>query len=362
MVGVKGRSLNSVAKTLEQQSVPTPKGAKHWDRSFFKKCVLDDVYNPHTFEEVKSVVSAEVAARLDPSKHYGLWWFNRRGLKIQQVSEPGADGRRYRKTYRWHHKPKEEWIAVPVPESRIPRELVEAAREAVRHNRKPARAGRRFWELTGGVGYCGECGYAICATHSVKVKKGRTYAYDYYRWANRNKYGAEACTNSRRPRADELEAAVWSLVSGLLKNPERLRVGLERLIEEERSAVRGNPDKEAEAWAKKLADVDRKRSAYQDQQAEGLITLDELRSKLTALEETRDVALKELEALRSRQEHISRLEQDAEALLEHYAGMVPETLENLTSEERHDIYKMMRLKVVFSAEEPVEVTGVFGGH
>src|SRR5215218_3396174 len=65
MVGVKGRSLNSVAKTLEQQSVPTPKGAKHWDRSFFKKCVLDDVYNPHTFEEVKSVVSPEVAARLD---------------------------------------------------------------------------------------------------------------------------------------------------------------------------------------------------------------------------------------------------------------------------------------------------------
>ena len=37
--------------------------------------------------------------------------------------------------------------------------------------------------------------------------------------------------------------------------------------------------------------MDRKRSAYQDQQAEGLITLDELRTKLSDLEETRSVAL-----------------------------------------------------------------------
>ena len=68
--------------------------------------------------------------------------------------------------------------------------------------------------------------------------------------------------------------------------------------------------------------MDRKRSAYQDQQAEGLITLDELRTKLAALEETRSVALAELEALRSRREQIERLENDAHVLLEHYAGMV----------------------------------------
>jgi hypothetical protein len=91
---------------------------------------------------------------------------------------------------------------------------------------------------------------------------------------------------------------VWALVSGLLKNPDRLRVGLERLIAEERRASRGNPKREEAAWARKLTEVDRKRGAYQDQQAEGLITLDELRAKLAALEETRSVALTELEALR----------------------------------------------------------------
>jgi hypothetical protein len=114
-------------------------------------------------------------------------------------------------------------------------------------------------------------------------------------------------------------------------------------------------------WAKKLTEIDRKRGAYQDQQAEGLITLDELRAKLAALEETRSVALRELETLRSRREQIERLEHDADTLLEHYAGMVPEALDALTSEERHRVYKTMRLKVLVFADRSVEVTGVFGG-
>ena len=50
--------------------------------------------------------------------------------------------------------------------------------------------------------------------------------------------------------------------------------------------MRGDPNKEAESWAKKLAEVDRKLSAFQDKHAEGLITLAELRSNLAALEET----------------------------------------------------------------------------
>jgi len=139
MVGVEGRSPRSVSTILEREGIPTPKGAKHWDRSFSKRCIEDDVYKPHTFEEVREVVSEEVSARLDPRTQYGLWWFNRRGLDIGQVSEPGPDGRRYRKTYRWYHKPKEEWIAVPVRVSGILRDLVEVARAAIKHNRRPAR-------------------------------------------------------------------------------------------------------------------------------------------------------------------------------------------------------------------------------
>ena len=361
MVGTEGESLRAVANKLEREGLPTSKRAKHWNRSFFRTCIRDDVYRPHSFEEVKAVVTPDVAARLDPKMSYGLWWFNRLGHKVRQVSEPSANGRRYRKTHDWYQKPKDEWIAVPVPNSGIPREVIEAARAAIESNRRPACAGRRFWELTGGVARCGECGWTMCATHSTSTKKGRTYAYDYYRCSNRDRYGLEACANSHKPRADKLEPEVWGFVSNLLKTPDLLRAGLERLIEEERSAARGDPNREFEVWAKQLAEVDRKRSAFQDQQAEGLITLDELLSKLAALEETRSAARRELDALKECRERIERLEQDANALLEHYASMVPEALDGLTSEERHRVYKMMRLNVTMYADGLAEITGAFDG-
>ena len=360
MVGAEGESLRAVANTLERKGLPTPKRAKHWNRSFFRVCISDDVYRPHSFEEVQAVVAPAVAACLDPDRSYGMWWFNRLDHRVRQVSEPSANGRRYRKTHDWYQKPKEEWIAVPVPDSGIPREVVGAARVAIEGNRRPARAGRKFWELTGGIARCGECGWTMCATLSTSTKKGRIYAaYDYYRCSNRDRYGLEACANSHKPRADKLEPEVWGFVSNLLKSPNLLRAGLERLIEEERSATRGNSNREAEVWAKKLAEVDRKRSAYQDQQAEGLITLDELRSKLAALGETRGMARRELAILKEHRERIEHLEQDAHALLEHYASMVPEALDGLAPQERHRVYKMMRLKVAMYADGLAEVTGVF---
>ena len=45
--------------------------------------------------------------------------------------------------------------------------------------------------------------------------------------------------------------------------------------------------------------------------------------------------------------------------MESYAGMVGETLEDLAPEERHRIYKLLRLGVRFRPEWPLEITGVF---
>jgi site-specific DNA recombinase len=361
MVGAEGESLRAVAKKLEGEGLSTPKRAKHWNRSFLRTCIGDDVYRPHNFEEVAAVIAPEVAARLDPERSYGLWWFNRLGHKVRQVSEPSADGRRYRKTHEWYQKPKEEWIAVPVPDSGIPRELVAGARAAIEGNRVPARAGRRFWELTGSIARCGECGWTMCATHATTTKRGRRYAYDYYRCSNRDRHGIEACANSHKSRADKLEPEVWAFVSNLLKSPDILRAGLERLVEDERKATRGNPAREAEVWAQKLSEVERKRSGFQDMAAEGLITLDELRTTLAALEETRTTARRELAALKESRERLEDLERDADALLEDYARMVPEALDELTPEERHRVYKMLRLGVTVYADGLAEITGAFGG-
>ena len=68
---------------------------------------------------------------------------------------------------------------------------------------------------------------------------------------------------------------------------------------------------------------------------EGLIDFDELRAKLSILEETRRTAQRELEALLTRKELLTELEHDRDALLERYAGLVPEALDALEAEELH---------------------------
>jgi len=70
---------------------------------------------------------------------------------------------------------------------------------------------------------------------------------------------------------------------------------------------------------------------------------------------------RELTFLKESRERIEDLERDADALLEHYACMVPEALDELTPEERHRAYKMLRLSVSVYADGLAEISGAFGG-
>ena len=89
-----------------------------------------------------------------------------------------------------------------------------------------------------------------------------------------------------------------------------LAYGVERYIEQER---RGSEDTERKMrlWAKQLADVDAKRSRYQEMAAEELIDFEELRAKLGTLETDRKTATRELEALSARAERLASLKLEA---------------------------------------------------
>ncbi len=53
------------------------------------------------------------------------------------------------------------------------------------------------------------------------------------------------------------------------------------------------------------------------------------------------------------------MEHDRDALMESYAGAVGEALEDLSPEERHRVYKLLRLDVRFRPDWPLEISGVF---
>jgi site-specific DNA recombinase len=355
-----GTTLRALALRLDREGVSTPRGAKFWDRSFFRNCVLDDVYRSHSFEEVADAVSPEVAARLDPRKRYGLWWFNRRRMTSTPVSEVSGDGRRYGRRYSSYTKPKEEWIAVPVPDCGVPREIVDLAREQIKDNRRPSSAGHRFWELSSGIGRCAACNCVLRSRKRSKTKGGRRYTYFYYRCPEFDSHGSKGCENSRHASATKLEGQVWDFVRGALLDPAELCSDLDRAIELERDGQRGDPEAEAKHWLDRLAEAEEERRGFLRLAARGSITDAELDEELAQLDDTRKVAEQELEALRQHNERVEEMERDRDAVLEHYTALAPEALDSLAPEERHQLYKMLRLKVFVakSGDSVIELAGM----
>ena len=94
-------------------------------------------------------------------------------------------------------------IPVPVPDAGIARETAAKARHRVENNRSPSRAAQRFWELSGGILRCEECGRAM-QTHSPNAAAG----YLYYRCQCLGAGRADTCMMRETVRADRVEPQV----------------------------------------------------------------------------------------------------------------------------------------------------------
>ena len=82
---------------------------------------MSDVYLRHSYEEVARIVGEEVAAKLDPTAHYGISWYGKqRHTHSREVRV--KDGKKtYPRVKKSVDVSREEWIGVPVPDPRIPR-------------------------------------------------------------------------------------------------------------------------------------------------------------------------------------------------------------------------------------------------
>jgi hypothetical protein len=145
-----GCGVGKIQSRLYAEGIPSPSGGEVWDRRVLRKIVASDDYRPLTFEEIAKLVAPEVGARLDPSKEYGIQWYNRDKIITRTVSEPdGNGGRRYMKRKTHVRRPREEWVAIPVP-GYLPRNPVDLARATMDANKGAERKRlARAWELRG---------------------------------------------------------------------------------------------------------------------------------------------------------------------------------------------------------------------
>jgi site-specific DNA recombinase len=185
---------------------------------------------------------------------------------------------------------------------------------------------------------CAECGRAMNVNHIRAKGRG------YYHCTGRYNGGVEnRCSMSHTVRADEADKRVWEFVSNILTNPDRLARGLEKMLENERQPSVGEGET---TWLKRIAEIDLKQERLLDLHLDGDITTEKFRAKSAELEAARAAAEAQLEAARSRLARLKDIERNKDALVSHYASLVPQVLPRLSPEEKYQIYKKMYLQVL----------------
>jgi site-specific DNA recombinase len=356
MVGAEGLSLGEVERQLNREGIPSPTGGK-WRRQSLRYLVLNELYRPLSAGEVAAsgLVTPEVVRDLDEEGVYGLWTWNR--FQVKRWRELAVDGV-YVDRVENKERPREEWTAVPVPlaDAGLVGKLVEAARGRLAENkpRQPANLGR-FWQLTGKISWCRVCGNGF-STHTVHEPRKIRY---YYRCYTRYNIGLDACTNSRHLRADVLEELVWGAVLDVISNPDRLRRQWQEHINRQLRQLRGDPNKEARRLVERLQKLERRRSGYLDQEADGLMSRAELRTKLAAVDRQHQELRQALNETQDRQQSIKKLEFERDHNLHLVESLQGITYVTASPQDRHRIYKALRLRVEVDKEGQVRLSGIF---
>ena len=276
-----GTGLYAVKRALEAGRVPSPSGGSRWSRSTLRDFLRKDAYFPHTFAEVAALVAPGVAARLDKDKEYGVAWASRHDWRVLG-RERRADGS-YRDVREHSEKKREEWIALPVPDSGVSREVAERARRNVELMLPAPGAGHRAWELSGGFAVCAECGRGMSG-HTVAPKARKRGPYHYYLCMRKMEEKKRSGCANRNHRAEPLEELVRGFALRLIGNPDVLREQVEQQVRAERESKPWLRNaREAASARERLAKLDLVADNFRDQQAEGLVSMAKLREKLDAL-------------------------------------------------------------------------------
>jgi hypothetical protein len=329
-------TLHSIKKTFEKEGVPTPGGQKLWLAPSMRRTILNDVYRPYDHDALEELVSRghlspQVLANLDATNNYGVWWY---GVNRVELT-PMGDHRR-----RWSKNPESERVAVPVPDAGIPRETVDAARDALKRSFRPRKESKHFYEVRGML-RCTCCGLLMTGYSTGS-------GYRYYQCQSRKKHGKDDYPNGATRRADNIERDVMCYVQVLISDREKLRAQIDEAIAREMAGLR-DPDADCAALEQQVEKVFKLRSAYQDQQAAGLMTLEELSQKLRQLEDQRVAAEDNLAELRRGQSKIEHLRAKKRALLEAYGNGMLLGIDLFTPSMRRAIYEMLQLNIFVSS-------------
>ena len=309
----RGLSVRQIAFELRDRGIPSPTGKPQWGTSAIDRVLRNEAY-------------------------VGTVYYNR-----HERIEGATRGRKTR----LRERPREEWIAIPVP-AIIDRDTFDRVGQVSHENFKlsPRGAAAEAWLLRGLI-ECGHC-HVGCSCHNSYGRSGALTRYYYCRNHDLLRAGSkDRLCPERNIRANELDHYVFEQVRQALLTPDQL-------LAAERAVLNGAPD-ENELVAAQLKRLDtaieakeRERARLLDAYQAGLLGLEELTRRTGVLTTRRAKLARGKETLSQRSAELAT-ENRLRRRLAGFSDRVAASLDRLDFEGRR---RLLRLVV-----EKVRVTG-----
>ncbi len=301
MEAVAGKgTVNGARLMLERGNVPAPRGGFAWTITTIRRMIWNDAYYPHRHEELKPLLDASGStASVDEGREYGVVWYPK--LKIEKLDPDPARG--YARPRKEEAYPREEQVPIPVVASGIPRELIDAARDAIRGNVRFRNTGDRVYELASIV-RCADCGYRLATNR--KLEGGKTY--HYYRCSNHQRHGSRVCAMNKNFPADRLERVVLHAVLDAVKDRDELIRKANAGFERQRDDLLRAGRIDAAEWRRTLGGLERRRANYQRAFAAEALTMDDLLARTAELDAEKEHVERMIAEQEGREERLKALE------------------------------------------------------
>ena len=319
-----GATLADLTRWLSASGTPTRTGKARWDRSV----VWGMLKNP---------------------AYAGMAMF---GKTMIVHESPGLNrrarlaGRTTPRAVKVVDRPRPEWIAIPVP-AIISGEMFECAGRRLADNKRFASRNSKIPSLLQGLIACSGCGYGYYRDHTTTTAGNKIY---YYRCLGSDDYryeGGRVCA-SKPVRADYLDAVVWDHILGLLADPALIRTEINKRLEQARTSDPATRERARLDLA--LVQTNTTIARMIEALAEGLITLDELRTRMPDLRARQAMLRGQIDALDTqladRQLYL-KLAEDVEGFL----ARLREGADTASVSERQRVLRLLVKDVLIGPEK-----------
>jgi site-specific DNA recombinase len=309
-------TLSAVCRRLFEAGVPSPTGKARWSRTSVHSLLSNSAY----------------AGQAIFGKHAAVPW--------QPPLRP-ARGRSLvpKRPARNILAPPEQWITVPVP-ALVEPDLFDRAQAQLAENRQRIRArlsGPRY--RLQGLLVCLKGGYAFCGCDHFRPSRQTKHHYRYYRCCGSEgkRFDGQCRCDAQSIAVDRLDAAVWSEVCRVLRDPARVLEEYQRRLE----AAGARPHSgEFDTIDRQIAKLRRGIGRLIDSYADGVLEKDEFEPRLATLRRRLAGLEAESDALHEAAEQAWSL-QLVIGKLETFTAVLGDRLETADWETRREIIRTL---------------------